>query len=315
MGFPKLKTRIVLAPMAGITDVAFRIVCKEFGAGLVYTEMISANALSRGNAATIKIAKTCDKEKPVSMQLFGQNTESFTKCIDFVEKNADILDINLGCPAQQVMKQGAGCALLKRENKVKEILDELLSVSKIPITVKIRAGTSRNTINAVQIAKMCERCGVGAIAIHARTFSQGYSGKADWNHIKAVKDNVSIPVIGNGDVCCAEDVKKMLDETGCNYVMIGRAAMGNPYLIKQAVNYLETGKVVPDLELAEQIKILYHYFDILKKHGLEDVKRMKSAAQRFTKRFVGSSKVRFKLNNAKSEKDVVEIMEWFRDKS
>ena len=304
-----------MAPMAGITDVAFRLICKKMGAGLCCTEMISANALSRGNAATIRLAQTCSEERPVSMQLFGQNTDSFLNCIEYVEKHADLLDINLGCPASKIMKQGAGCALLKRKNRVKEIIESLVSVSKIPITVKIRSGITQNKINAPEVAKLCEKAGASAVAIHARTFSQGYSGEADWSVIKDVKDSVSIPVIGNGDIWNCDAAKQIIEQTNCDYIMIGRPCAGNPYLINQITKFLETGIEKKDLQLKEQVNLLNTYFKLLDKHQIFNIDRMRSTAQRFTKRYDGSSKVRFELNRMKTREDICLVLDEFVEKN
>ena len=214
--FPKLDGKLMLAPMHNITNIAFRLMCKKYGASLVSTELLSANAISRKNKSVMELAITDDSEKPVAIQLFSQNTENIVKAAKIIENNFDIIDFNLGCPSERIMAQGSGGALLKRKNKIAEIIRELSNNINIPITVKIRSGVNKRNINALEIAKICEENGASGIIIHARTIEQGYSGKADLNIIKKLKENLKIPIIGNGDVFSGEDAKKMFDETGCD---------------------------------------------------------------------------------------------------
>ena len=225
--FPKLKSKLILAPMHNVTNIAFRIMCKKYGASLVCTELLSANAVAREDNLNLKLAITNKSENPVSAQLFGQNTENIVKAAKILEKQFDIIDINFGCPSKNILEQGAGAALLKRKNKIKEIVEETSKAIKKPLTVKIR------NEDAVEIAKICEKAGASAIIIHARTIKQGYSGKADWNIIRQIKENVKIPVIGNGDVIDGESAEQMLKQTSCDYIMIGRGAIGNPFIFKQ----------------------------------------------------------------------------------
>jgi len=245
--FPKLKSKLILAPMHNTTNIAFRILCRKYGASLVSTELLSSNALAREDNLNLKLAITDKKEKPNVAQIFGQNTENIVKAAKTLERSFDVIDINFGCPSKKILSQGAGAALLKRKNKIKEIVEQVSKNIKKPVTVKIRSN------NAIEIAKICEKAGADAITVHARSVKQGYSGKADWSVIKAVKENVKIPVIGNGDVVDGKSAEKMLKETNCDYVMIGRAAIGNPFIFKQIKEYLKTGKEIKQTK-EEKIK-------------------------------------------------------------
>jgi len=306
--FPILKSKIVLAPMHNVTNIAFRIMCKKYGAGLVSTELLSANAVSRKNKAVMKLAQTEKKEKPVAVQLFGQNTENLIKAAKIFEKNFDVIDINLGCPSKRILAQGSGGALLKRKNKIAEIVKEVSSAVKKPISVKIRQGFDKN--QAVEIAKLCEKNGANAIIVHARTVEQGYSGKAKWEIIKEVKENVKIPVIGNGDVWSGEDAKKMLKQTNCDYVMIGRAAIGNPFIFKQINEFLKTSKEISQTK-EEKIKDYFEYIKLAKKYNCFSLKDAKWKAQEFTKGLPRSTKLRRKLNNIKNWEEIEKLIKEF----
>ncbi len=307
IGFPVLKGKIILAPMHNITNLAFRLLCKEYGAGLVSTELLSANAISRKNNAVMKLALTDKIEKPSVCQIFGQNTENIVKAGKILEGKFDMINFNLGCPSKKILEQGAGGALLKRKNKIEEIIKSLTKEIKIPVSVKIRSGFE-NKINAVEIAKICEKAGASAIIIHARTVEQGYSGKADWQIIKNVKDAVKIPVIGNGDVFCGEDAKDMIEKTNCDYVMIGRATIGNPFIFKQINKYLKTRKTVVQSK-KEKIEDFFKYIDLCKKYDIFSVVDAKLKAQEFTKGLEGSSKLRRKLNTIRSWEGIKKVME------
>ena len=247
IGNVEIKNQIVLAPMAGICNSSFRRIAKEMGAGLIYAEMVSDKAIFYNNKKTIDMLQMTEEERPISQQIFGSDKESFVEAAKFIYENMhpDIIDINMGCPVPKVaVRAQAGAALLKDPEKIRDIVKAVVASVPIPVTVKIRSGWDSNNINAVEVAKICEEAGASAICIHARTRSQGYSGHADWNVIKQVKESVSIPVIGNGDITDVYSAKKMLDETGCDAIMIGRALLGNPWLIKEFFCILGRGSPV-----------------------------------------------------------------------
>jgi nifR3 family TIM-barrel protein len=266
IGNVKIKNQVVMAPMAGISNTSYRSIIKSFGAGLIYAEMVSDKAIVYGSSKTLDLLKMKEAERPISQQIFGSDIASFVKAAKYVEKTMkpDIIDINMGCPVPKVaIKNQAGSALLKDLNKIEEIVTAVVAAVKCPVTVKIRSGWDPDTINAVEVAKVCEKSGAKAIAIHGRTRSQGYSGKADWNIIKAVKEALSIPVIGNGDIRSCYDAKKMLDETGCDAIMIGRGILGNPWLIKECVDYLEYGIKPKEVTLEERISMIKKHYELL----------------------------------------------------
>ncbi|MFA5258547.1 MAG: tRNA dihydrouridine synthase DusB [Candidatus Pacearchaeota archaeon] len=305
--FLKLAGKLVLAPMHDITNIAFRVMCKRYGASLVSTELLSANAIARENNAVMNLAQTCKEEKPVVCQIFSNNTENMIKSAKILEKNFDVIDINLGCPSDKILKQGSGGALLKRKNKIGEIVKQISSSIKIPLSVKIRSGFDEKSINAVEIAKICKENGASIITIHGRTVKQGYSGNADWNIIKKIKDNVDIIVIGNGDIFCGSDAKKMLEETGCDYVMIGRGAIGNPFIFKEINEYLRTGKIIKQTK-EEKIKDYFEYIELAREFNIFSIKDAKLRAQEFTKGLPGSSKLRLKLNRVKTFEEIENLI-------
>ena len=281
IGNVEIKNKIVLAPMAGISNTSYRKIIKEMGAGLIYAEMVSDKAIMYENDKTFELLKMTDEERPIAQQIFGSDVESFVIAAKKVEnkQHPDIIDINMGCPVPKVaVKAQAGSALLKNPNKIYEIVSAVVKAVNIPVTVKIRSGWDEKHINAIEVAKVCEKAGASAITIHARTRSQGYSGKADWNIIKEVKKAVNIPVIGNGDVTSPLLAKKMLDETNCDAVMIGRGVLGNPWLIRDCVSYLEKEIIPPSPTNEEKINMMKRHYELLLQDKTEKVANLEIRA-------------------------------------
>lgn len=252
-----IANRVVVAPMAGISNPAFRTICKQFQPGLIYTEMISDKALYYHNAKTIQMTHMEPNEHPLSMQIFGHDIETMVYAAKFLDEqtNCDMIDVNMGCPVNKVIKAHAGSALMLEEDHAAKLMYAIVSAVKKPVTVKMRIGFDQNHINCVSLAKKLEQAGVSAIALHARTRSQMYEGNADWSYIKAIKDALTIPVIGNGDIHTPQDALRMLMETGADAVMIGRGVLGDPWLIKQTVQYLENGTYEPIASAKEKIVV------------------------------------------------------------
>ncbi len=272
IGNVEVNKKVVLAPMAGISNSAFRRICKSMGADLVYAEMVSDKAIYYNNKKTIDMLYMTDEERPIAQQIFGSDVDSFVVAAKYIEEtmHPDIIDINMGCPVPKVaLKAQAGSALLKNPAKIKEIVKAVVNSVSCPVTVKIRSGWDEKSINAVEVAKIVEEAGASAIAIHARTRSQGYSGKADYNIIKQVKEAVNIPVIGNGDIKTCFDAKRMLDETNCDLVMVGRGLLGNPWLIKEINEYLENGVVIAKPTDIEKIDMCLKHLSLLEEFECE----------------------------------------------
>ena len=266
IGNVEVKGKTVLAPMAGICNSAFRKIIKEMGCALVYAEMVSDKAIFYRNEKTRDMLFMEQIERPIAQQIFGSDKESFIEAAKYIEKvmNPDIIDINMGCPVPKVaLKSQAGAALLKNPEKIYEIVSSVVAAVKCPVTVKIRSGWDQNSINAVEVAKICEKAGASAITVHPRTRSQGYSGQADWSIIKKVKENVHIPVIGNGDITDIYKAKAMLEETGCDLIMIGRGVLGNPWLIREINAYLEDGTILPKPTDEEKIDMCLKHLNYL----------------------------------------------------
>ena len=266
IGNVEVKGKTVLAPMAGICNSAFRKIIKEMGCALVYAEMVSDKAIFYRNEKTRDMLFMEQIERPIAQQIFGSDKESFIEAAKYIEKvmNPDIIDINMGCPVPKVaLKSQAGAALLKNPEKIYEIVSSVVAAVKCPVTVKIRSGWDQNSINAVEVAKICEKAGASAITVHPRTRSQGYSGQADWSIIKKVKENVHIPVIGNGDITDIYKAKAMLEETGCDLIMIGRGVLGNPWLIREINAYLEDGTILPKPTDEEKIEMCLKHLNYL----------------------------------------------------
>ncbi len=316
IGNVKIKNRVVMAPLAGISNSAYRTIAKEMGCGLIYAEMVSDKAITYGNEKTIDLLYMTDFERPIAQQIFGSDVESFVKAAKYIYENMkpDIIDINMGCPVPKVaLRAQAGSALLKNPEKIYKIVSNVVKSVPIPVTVKIRSGWDSNNINAMEVAKICEKAGASAIAIHGRTRSQGYSGTVDLDIIKKVKESVSIPVIGNGDIKTCYDAKKMLEYTKCDAVMIGRAALGNPWIFKECVEYLENGKIPEPVSVFEKIKMIKKQVNYLLKIKPEKVVmlEMRSHAAWYLKGIPGSVEVKRKLNTLKSISELNELLDEF----
>ncbi len=310
IGNVKIKNRIVFAPMAGISNESYRAIIKQMGAGLIYTEMVSTMGIIYNSKNTMDLLKINDSERPISIQIFGSDTNSFIKSAKFVEENykPDIIDINMGCPVPKVaIKSQAGSGLLKNPEKIYEIVSSVVKTVNIPVTVKIRAGWDSETINCIEVAKMIEKAGASAIAIHPRTRVQGYSGKANWNLIKQVKEAVSIPIIGNGDITTIYEAKQMLEKTHCDAIMIGRATLGNPWFIKECVEYIENNNIIKKPSFDERINMLIKHYQLLKENTGERkaILDIKTPALYYLKYIPKSKELKKELSLCKNEEDFI----------
>lgn len=300
----KIKTvttqnNVFLAPMAGVTDLPFRILCKEQNCGMVYTEMVSAKGLQYENEKTGLLLEIDKRERPVVAQLFGNDPKILAEMARRVEQMpVDVIDINMGCPALKITRNGEGSALMKTPERIGEIVYEVSRAIQKPLTIKIRKGFDDDSVNAVQVAKIAQEAGVSAIAVHGRTREQFYSGEADWDIIKQVKEAISIPVIGNGDIVQPQDAKAMIDQTGCDAVMIGRGAQGNPWIFRRTTHYLETGILLPEPTVEERISTAIEHARMILEHKGDyiGIRQMRSHLAWYIKGLPRSSEMRFAIN-------------------
>lgn len=312
IGPVETKNNVVLAPMAGVCNPAFRLIAKEFGVGLVCAEMVSDKAILHGNERTRKMLYVDEREKPLSLQIFGGDKESLVEAAKIVDRqtNADIIDINMGCPAPKVVKCDAGARWLLDPKKIEELVAAVVDAVEKPVTVKMRIGWDENHIYAVENALAVQRAGGKAVAVHGRTRKQMYTGKANWDIIRQVKEAVDIPVIGNGDVFTPEDAKRMLEQTGCDGVMIGRGALGNPWMLHRTVHYLETGELLPEPTPREKVEIaLLHMDRLIALRGEEvAVREMRKHASWYLKGLRGAARVKERVNEQTTREGMARVL-------
>ncbi|MCI8490302.1 MAG: tRNA dihydrouridine synthase DusB [Lachnospiraceae bacterium] len=312
IGNVTLENNLILAPMAGVTDLPFRILCKEQGAGLSCMEMVSAKAILYKNKNTKELLTIDKREHPVSLQLFGSDPEIISEIARQIEELPfDILDINMGCPVPKVVNNGDGSALMKQPLLAGKIIEKTAKAIQKPLTVKIRKGFDEAHVNAVELAHIAEECGAAAVAVHGRTREQYYSGGADWEIIRQVKEAVNIPVIGNGDLFTGEDVKKMERQTGCDGFMVGRGAQGNPWIFKQMLFYLETGKELPKPSMEEMVRMTLRHAKMLieYKGDYTGIREMRKHAAWYTGGYRNASKIRGKINEVESYQELCALFE------
>ncbi len=311
IGSVTLPNNLILAPMAGVTDLPFRLLCKEQGAGLLCMEMVSAKAIMYKNKNTEELMAIDERELPVSLQLFGSEPDIIAKIAHQIEDRPfDILDINMGCPVPKIVNNGEGSALMKNPKLAGEIIEKTARAIKKPVTVKIRKGFDEDHVNAVEMARIAEASGAAAVAVHGRTREQFYSGKADWDIIRQVKEAVKIPVIGNGDLLTAEDVIAMYEQTGCDGFMIGRGAQGNPWIFKQVLSYFETGQVLEKPSFEEVIEMMLRHARMMLEFKGEytGIREIRKHGAWYTAGYPNSAKLRVMINEVETYDQLEELL-------
>lgn len=311
IGNLELENNVFLAPMAGVTDLPFRLLCKEMGCGLVYSEMVSAKGILYDNKNTTELLEIDPKERPVAVQLFGSDPEILGAMAKKIEPYPiDIIDVNMGCPAPKIVKNGEGSCLMKTPDLVGRIVKSLVESQSKPVTIKFRKGFDDDHVNAVEIAKIAEANGASAVAVHGRTREQYYSGKADWDIIKQVKEAVNIPVIGNGDIFTPQDAKNLLEHTGCDAIMVGRGAQGNPWIFKRILHYLKTGELLPEPTAEERVEKALRHSQMLIDYKGEyiGVREMRKHMAWYMKGLPGAAELRGKLNYAENMAELESLL-------
>ena len=312
IGNTVLENNVILAPMAGVTDLPFRVLCRDQGAGCVVTEMVSAKAVLYNNKNTRELLQIDPAERPAAVQLFGSEPDIMAEIAARLEEGPyDYIDVNMGCPVPKIVNNGEGSALMKNPERAKEVLTAMVKAVKKPVTVKFRKGFNDLSVNAVEFAKMAESCGVAAVAVHGRTREQYYSGKADWDIIRQVKEAVRIPVIGNGDIFTPEDAGRMLKETGCDGIMVARGAKGNPWLFGRINHYLDTGEVLPGPSMAEIKAMILRHGRMLVQFKGEGVamREMRGHMAWYTKGMPHSATLRNEINQVETLEGFVELLD------
>ena len=312
IGNTVLENNVILAPMAGVTDLPFRVLCREQGAGCVVTEMVSAKAVLYNNRNTRELLQIDPDERPAAVQLFGSEPDIMAEIAARLEEGPyDYIDLNMGCPVPKIVNNGEGSALMKNPGQAKKVLTAMVKAVKKPVTVKFRKGFNDLSVNAVEFAKMAESCGVAAVAVHGRTREQYYSGKADWDIIRQVKEAVRIPVIGNGDIFTPEDAGRMLKETGCDGIMVARGAKGNPWLFGRINHYLDTGEVFPGPSMAEIKAMILRHGRMLVRFKGESVamREMRGHMAWYTKGMPHSATLRNEINQVETLEGFVELLD------